>query len=77
MMKTIDDLDVVQYNMMWNYLEDLDKSKYRSTYGKISVRDVSNKIKALVMEHHLYDSDWNMAILNLKYIYCKRSGSSM
>lgn len=82
MMKTIDDLDSVQYNVLWNYLEDLDEIKRISVHSNISewsdncvkLEDIGNQIKALVMKHHLYDHDWNLAILNLNYIFCKRAG---
>lgn len=84
MMKTIDDLDVVSYQMLMQLLHDVFNFKEETlnlvTSGKlddwhnanVKFENASNEVKAFVNKHKLYNGNWKQAVLNLTYVYGER-----
>ena len=88
MMKTIDDLDPVSYQMLMQLLHDVFSFKGEvlelATSGKlvdwhnanVKFENASNEVKAFVSKHKLYNGNWKQAILNLTYVYGEREDNS-
>ena len=88
MMKTVDDLDPVSYQMLMQLLHDVFSFKGEILNLAIGVKldgrynamvkleNASNEVKAFVSKHKLYNGNWKQAVLNLTYVYGEREDNS-